>query len=148
MQKIIILLIALSCGITQAQQLLTSQFNVGSNENNSGVYVIGEMFNQNYLLSNDTTLNESILMMVADENLNTYEWTKIDVQIYPNPAKNNLYLNSIEQFQIELYDMTGKLVLQKTGNQIDISRLPNGIYIVKGNSVSGKQFAKKLIVQH
>lgn len=148
MKKTIILLTLFSCGFLSAQQLLTHQFNAGSNENNSGIYVIGEIFNQSYLLSNDATLNESILMIIADGNLGTGELVDTDFQIYPNPAKDYFYLNSNEEFQIQLYDLTGKLISQKAGNQMDISLFPNGIYVVKGISDSGKSFAKKIIIQH
>lgn len=148
MKKLILLLFVFSFGITQAQQLLTQQFNAGSNETNLGIYVIAETFNQNYLLSNNTTLSESILMTVADENLGTEELEKMELQIYPNPVKDYLYLNSNEAFQIQLYDFTGKLIWQNSGNQMDISLFPNGIYIIKITSDSGKTFVKKIIIQH
>lgn len=57
--------------------------------------------------------------------------------LYPNPAKSNLHvsvLNSEQQatYLMQTYSLSGKLMLQtKNLETVDISTLPNGIYIVK-----------------
>lgn len=47
---------------------------------------------------------------------------------------DNLQIEGINQYEIKIFDMTGKLV----GNSLDISKLSNGIYIVKVNNVAFK----------
>lgn len=149
MKNITLLSVLLFFGFTDAQQLLTDQFNSGSVQNQNGIYIIGEIFNQNYTLSNDETLHESILMInLTGESMMLNEIDFAEIKVYPNPAAHNIYLNSEEQFQMEMYTMNGKMVLKTFGNSIDVSQLPPSVYVLKGISVSGKRFTKKIIVKH
>ena len=52
---------------------------------------------------------------------------------YPNPAQNSFFINCESISTIKLYDVLGKEVLSQPANgqtEIDISRLPKGIYNV------------------
>lgn len=56
------------------------------------------------------------------------------LHVYPNPAKQfiNIETNALEKQLIEVYNLTGKLVLNATFEQksnLDISSLPSGTYI-------------------
>lgn len=55
--------------------------------------------------------------------------------VYPNPAYNelNIELRGMDQHQITLFDMMGKIVYQNPSGttKIDISGLTNGLYIVQ-----------------
>jgi len=55
--------------------------------------------------------------------------------IYPNPTNNFLYIDSsINKASIIIIDINGKFLLSRneiTDNKIDISRLQNGLYILK-----------------
>ncbi len=58
------------------------------------------------------------------------------IHVFPNPAKSfiNVQTNSPDNQQIEIYDLSGKLLLSSSFNQqskIDISSLPSGTYIYK-----------------
>jgi len=58
---------------------------------------------------------------------------KIDLKVYPNPVSDILFIESENFNTIKLYDMLGREMLCKNGNdktEINISHLPNGIYIV------------------
>jgi len=53
--------------------------------------------------------------------------------VYPNPAKDVLYIRNGDKSTITVIDASGKTVLSQniTGNgSIDISRLPDGLYYV------------------
>jgi hypothetical protein len=58
---------------------------------------------------------------------------------YPNPVKDKLHIRSADLHGITnravLYDLTGKPVssvkLYKTGNELDVSGLPSGLYVLK-----------------
>lgn len=75
------------------------------------------------------------------------------VMVYPNPAKTEIYFKSatpmIGKTNISVYDASGKLVLQDkldiSNQSINISTLPNGVYVVKGENLSTK-FSQKILV--
>jgi hypothetical protein len=72
------------------------------------------------------------------------------VKLFPNPANNELYLlsnNLNEAYDISIYNLIGQQVLQTTNKTIDISNLPNGMYMVLVKSAS-IEFNKKIIVNH
>jgi len=54
------------------------------------------------------------------------------VKIYPNPAKETLYiLSDVEVLEVELFNMEGRLILkQNHSDAISIGHLPGGIYQV------------------
>jgi len=57
------------------------------------------------------------------------------VKIYPNPSAGSITIDNNGDATIQLFDMSGKLVLTKQlysgENQVDISLLNNGMYIAK-----------------
>jgi hypothetical protein len=70
--------------------------------------------------------------------------------IFPNPALDQISLNTIETGSIEIIDLRGKLVFrQKYSPQdiIDVSSLNSGLYFVNYQSESGKSYIAKLIVK-
>ena len=74
-----------------------------------------------------------------------------NVTLYPNPVQSNeLYFNSNTPLNVEIYAITGKLILSKnlknSSKSIHISDLNTGLYIVKMTSDFGVQ-VKKLIRQ-
>ena len=72
-----------------------------------------------------------------------------DLKIYPNPTRGPLFIEIAEQElqQVELFDLPGKTLLNshdKT-NQLDISSLPAGVYVLKVTTVNG--IATKKIIK-
>ena len=55
------------------------------------------------------------------------------VQIYPNPVNDILHIqHSHSNFKLKLSDISGKVVMEcKHGNQIDISNIEKGIYLLE-----------------
>ena len=72
------------------------------------------------------------------------------INIYPNPATNNIYISNLyEKSIIKIYDIKGKLVLEKkisNKEYVNISMLAKGIYQVKfeGNNINE---TRKLIIE-
>ncbi|MDX1278736.1 T9SS type A sorting domain-containing protein [Oceanihabitans sediminis] len=71
--------------------------------------------------------------------------------MYPNPTKNILnIITNLQDSKIEVYDITGKLVLKKhlnfQKNKIDLSGISAGVYLVKVDAQS-KSLTKKLIIE-
>lgn len=82
------------------------------------------------------------------DGLNTIDEQLTRVQIYPNPAKNQFFVLPSNFEQLEIYDLTGKLVMTSTNSPkgIDINPLQTGIYLVKFRS-GNQVITKKLIKQ-
>ena len=69
------------------------------------------------------------------------------LSIYPNPASNELHINTIKKIDVTIYNMLGKLVISKSvdaNHTIQISALKPGIYLVKIAS-NGKTSQHRLI---
>ena len=76
---------------------------------------------------------------------------ELSFDVYPNPAKNRIYVASnLQESQIQVYDITGKLVLktkmQFGENALDISAMAPGVYLAR-ILADGKSQTKKLIIQ-
>ncbi|MFK8038803.1 MAG: T9SS type A sorting domain-containing protein [Crocinitomicaceae bacterium] len=57
------------------------------------------------------------------------EWS---VKVYPNPCQDYLIIETdYKDFEIMIFDSTGKVVLRSLNAFIDCSRLSNGIYMIK-----------------
>lgn len=78
------------------------------------------------------------------------------VTIYPNPAKNNLYINKgtldSENYRVSIIDINGKTVLEKAFNnsqlteQLEVSKLTSGIYMCV-ITTANKQIFKKISIE-
>lgn len=67
------------------------------------------------------------------------------VKIYPNPAKNSISING-DYNNLEMYNSVGKLVLSSSyNNNIDITTLSNGVYIIKVSGDNGTQVERIVI---
>jgi hypothetical protein len=74
---------------------------------------------------------------------------KDDFVLYPNPARNFLYVKSIKRISDKvIYSMDGRIVkdIKSSDSSIDISDLPNGNYIVRmmvGGEMKTTKFTKE-----
>ncbi|MCC9020099.1 zinc-dependent metalloprotease [Flavobacterium lipolyticum] len=67
-----------------------------------------------------------------------------DIILYPNPVKDILTISNMENEEYAIYNLTGQQILTgrtQTG-QIDVSTLPNGLYIIRIKN-SSKPFIKE-----
>ncbi|NMH27023.1 DUF7619 domain-containing protein [Flavobacterium silvaticum] len=110
-------------------------------ENNANIY-----FDFNEAVVTNTVGTEII-------NLGTPENTSDAVVMYPNPAKEKLFLVGIQnKATLTVADLSGKMLFVREVNAaegtsgIDVSNLSTGMYVIKIVS-DGKTFNKKLIVQ-
>lgn len=74
----------------------------------------------------------------------------IDFTIYPNPASEQIFINSYENSLVLIMDASGRILksksLNKGTNRVNISALPTGFYTVQVKS-DHKVATKSLIVQ-
>jgi hypothetical protein len=62
--------------------------------------------------------------------------TEDKILIWPNPVKNNLYIQTpFSEGSIEIFDATGRLILKKvirnTINTVAVQKLAKGLYIIQ-----------------
>ncbi len=110
-------------------------------EDNSGELYVAGLYN-------------GIIYKIIDANLGVNEVVKNDFKIYPNPAKNEIYIEkSTDSYptEITIFDTNGKLLVkQKTEdlfkNTINTGLLQNGIYLIsiKNNFEENKTY--KLVI--
>lgn len=65
------------------------------------------------------TLNTILKVTVVDDLVR-------GVDLYPNPASSIIHVSG----DAEIYDMTGRLLLRSWDNDVDVSALPRGVYVV------------------
>jgi 1,4-alpha-glucan branching enzyme len=74
-----------------------------------------------------------------------------DIQLYPNPASDLLYIsykNTESAAGLEIFDVTGRVVLNKRINNddiVDVAKLKPGLYIIKLR-FNNSTYAERLIV--
>lgn len=70
------------------------------------------------------------------------------IVIYPNPTKNILNIEAtMLMTEIKIYAILGKKLLQTNSKMIDVSKLPNGLYVIKISSSKGIETIKRFIKQ-
>ncbi|HQB27521.1 MAG TPA: T9SS type A sorting domain-containing protein [Paludibacter sp.] len=74
------------------------------------------------------------LACLQDKMASGYDetWVKKSFKIYPNPAKEYIYVDdTVDMPTIEIYNLSGERLLSAAGNRLNISDLSKGAYIVK-----------------
>lgn len=65
------------------------------------------------------------------------------VIVYPNPANSFIIIQSEDEIiSAEIFDMTGNIIIKEFSNSIDVSALPNGLFILKANTKNSSNFGK------
>lgn len=101
-------------------------------------HAFGSAFRNEYLCSLDSN---SLAELCIISNTNS-EIDKTNYQIYPNPTNKYLNFATIVD-EISIYSLDGQLIEKyiELNNRIDISHIPNGLYII--NTVHGNQIILK-----
>lgn len=153
-------------GVTKFTTTKTSGFNttfnatVGTTGVSNGFTLIDltNLNNQNY---SNIIINEIQLQSTGGYVymcLDAFTWTQAPtlgtaeitsqkkISVYPNPTSGIFHLNLEKNSTVTLYDPSGKLMktteVAKGENKIDISGLPDGIYLLKSESESYKVIKK------
>lgn len=89
--------------------------------------------------------------LIPDMNVNTFLPSKNAFSIYPNPAREEIFIKNLpaNSETIKVYDVVGKQIqeLPATVNAIHINKLPEGVYWLevqsKDAAVARQKFIKK-----
>lgn len=69
--------------------------------------------------------------------------------VYPNPAKDKIYINGLERGLLKMYSISGHLVLQEQFEQGEIicGHIKEGIYFLQITDTNGKTSHQKIIIE-
>ena len=108
-----------------------------------------------YFYVDDTTgLNLPAAVAINEPGI-----TPLQVEIFPNPASEMLYIKSLLNLSgatISLTDMSGKIVrtqltesisTQSNYYQVNINDLSSGIYLINLTDVQGNVASEKIVIQ-
>lgn len=94
--------------------------------------------------SNGKVVSQNIT--ISSAVLGTNDLAKSVVNVYPNPVNNVLFIETNEASKAEIFAITGIKMTEKTfqkgKNQLDVSSLPKGVYIIKVNNSTFKVIKK------
>lgn len=103
---------------------------------------------QKFVVVNGFQLYETVINSIEDLTLNS-------VSVYPNPAYETLKIDflsgNVHKLSFSVVDITGKTVLMNTSElmgrhlDIDISKLPKGVYLLK-LSMKEEQIVRKFVI--
>ncbi|MBO7073456.1 MAG: CotH kinase family protein [Bacteroidales bacterium] len=97
-------------------------------------------------LDTDNSLPENWIAAEFYDNVETV--SDHDFAVYPNPSNDVLHIISDEEFTtVEVIEMTGKMIVKTTENMVDVSSIPNGLYVLKINT-KRHTIVKKVSVIH
>ncbi len=76
--------------------------------------------------------------------------TRQSVRIYPNPVERLLYIESADFVRVGIYNMEGRLLSRYEGMNlaVDVSGLPEGIYIISLVDKTGSFIRKESFIRH
>ena len=90
-----------------------------------------------------------LVSIVPTSSLAVDDLTKFNFSSYPNPATDMIYFSASKNIdKIEIYNLVGQRVESRilNNNQVNVSKLSKGIYIMKafiGNAVGTYKFVKE-----
>ena len=70
----------------------------------------------------------------------------LDYFIYPNPTSSSIYISMDFEFA-KVYDLNGKEIIKSTSKTIDLSELPNNIYLLRLYDNSNKVLGTSKVVK-
>ena len=116
--------------------------------NFDGAWNVYPFFESGNIVISD--LNEGFILVKSNEVLGTNESDFTTFNLSPNPAKNNLTINSKNDplKQIEIFNVLGQRIINlnfssSLSENIDITGLNSGMYLVKINNLTTKRLIVK-----
>lgn len=76
--------------------------------------------------------------------------TLVNVMVSPNPATNSIYVSGINIKQLQVLDMSGKILYQQNeiqnNNLIDVSKFSRGMYLLRLENSTGNIQVQKIVL--
>ncbi len=89
---------------------------------------------------------------ITDTSLANESFSSEAITIYPNPAKDKIFINNNSNNLVvfaTIFDLTGKKIFSKNSNlnEIDVTAIDKGIYLLELTTNQGTTITKKLIIE-
>ncbi len=87
------------------------------------------------------------LQVTRLETVGVTDISTTEFKVYPNPTSSNVQLPQLDLERLEVYDLTGRLLLtqQQPGNSVDLAAQPAGLYLLK--MYAGKEVYSAKVVK-
>ena len=86
--------------------------------------------------------------LIGDDAVEMISADVADFSIYPNPASDYLIANAVVWVEsVELVSLNGSTIARAQGNILNVSEVPEGVYLARIN-VSGKTVTRKVVIKH
>lgn len=70
------------------------------------------------------------------------------LQVYPNPARDRVVVGGMEAVEVKVYNTSGQMVkCVRETNEIDLSGLVEGVYLLRITDTEGNNHAARLVVK-
>lgn len=69
----------------------------------------------------------------------------MSVQVFPNPATDYITINGITTQRVVIMDLSGRIQWQGSAPNIDVSNLPNGIYLLMATDIDGQTYTSRFL---
>lgn len=96
---------------------------------------------------NDPVSFKAVTASSANATLTVEDIYPLDsrISVYPNPTANRIYIKAEKVLKAELFDLRGRKVKATNQDQIDLSDVTNGSFIVKVTTGNNKSKSFKII---
>ncbi|MFN7912949.1 MAG: T9SS type A sorting domain-containing protein [Bacteroidota bacterium] len=124
--------------------------------NAAGITVTVGVSSQTYIVKQDICGNikyDTVAVYASAVGNKELQIADYKLQIYPNPAKDLLYVEvSHASTPLSVTNALGQLIIEEelvqNKKEIDISKLPNGVYFLKVKNKNGIEINRKFIIEH
>ena len=88
------------------------------------------------------------VVTISDELVSVAETNQEECLIYPNPAKDKVTIGNVIATEMQVYNALGRMVNTFHGtNEINVSNLPEGVYLLLITSTDGNTFTHRLVIK-
>ncbi len=112
---------------------------------------VGGFFNgrvDDLRIYNDALNDTDVLNLSAALSSTAFETDDYGFTLYPNPASDHLSIASESELKsVEVYSLQGQMITTTTSNQINVSGLAQGMYLVKVTDVNDHTATQRLMVK-
>lgn len=69
------------------------------------------------------------------------------ISIYPNPAESSVHIHALDSAvrEIKVHYVLGKEIMSEQNDEVNVSALPKGIYILKVTLDNNSSYSSKLV---
>lgn len=98
------------------------------------------------IFASDGELESSLVVTIIVDNILDVDNLQSGINIYPNPGRSNLFVQTTETMDVFIKNLDGKVLKTSTSNkEINIGGLSSGIYLIQLRDQSGLSVYKRFI---